>query len=75
MQFSSYYFYGKTSQNSSTILSDFFKHLCVTQFYMQFSMILFSNYALGLKVQENARKLVQLYHIQGYYIILAWLRW
>ena len=31
-------------------------------------MILFSNYARGLKVQENARKLVQLYHIQGYYI-------
>ena len=34
-------------------------------------MILFSNYARGLKVQENARKLVQLYHIQGYYIILV----
>ena len=34
-------------------------------------MILFSNYALGLKVQKNARKLVQLYHIQDYYIILV----
>ena len=29
-------------------------------------MILFSNYALDLKVQKNARKLVQLYHIQDY---------
>jgi hypothetical protein len=49
----------KTSPNSAHILSDFFKLPYIVQLYMYFSTILQSNYALELKVQKNALKLMQ----------------
>jgi hypothetical protein len=50
----------KTSPNSAPILSDFFKLPYIVQLYMYFPTILQSNYALELKVQKNALKLMQL---------------
>ena len=50
----------KNSHNSPPILSDFFKLPYIVQLYMYFPTILLSNYALELKVQKNALKLMQL---------------
>jgi hypothetical protein len=50
----------KPSHNSPPILSDFFKLPYIVQLYMYFPAILHSNYALELKVQKNALKLMQL---------------
>jgi hypothetical protein len=50
----------KPSHNSAPILSDFFKLPYIVQLYMYFPMILQSNYAIELKVQKNALKLMQL---------------
>ena len=48
----------KTSHNSTVILSDFFKHSNITQFYMYILLIIFLNYALMLNIQKNALKLM-----------------
>jgi hypothetical protein len=50
----------KTYHNSAPILCDFFKLPYIVQLYIYFSTILQSNYALELKVQKYALKLMQL---------------
>jgi hypothetical protein len=50
----------KPSHNSAPILSDFFKLPHIVQLYMYFPTILHSNYAIELKVQKHALKLMQL---------------
>jgi hypothetical protein len=50
----------KPSHNSAPIPSDFFKLPYIVQLYMYFPAMLHSNYALELKVQKNALKLMQL---------------
>ena len=72
--------YGKTYQDSFTILSDFFKHSCIMQFYY---VVFYGTFLKLCTWLESAEKMLETratlvawkyecnYHIQHYYIILV----